>query len=101
MRILIIGSCRNNDNESKSQEDKKIAEELGKELALRGHEIITGGAGGLQGHLASSYKRNNGKKWTAYLVINEEKDENRKTYIYKHHNYLNNKKSLKCQLAIN
>jgi uncharacterized protein (TIGR00725 family) len=75
MKILIIGSCRNNDSEHKRNEHKKLAEDLGKELALRGHEIISGGAGGLQGVLASSFKKNNGKKWTVYLASGEKNDK--------------------------
>lgn len=78
MKILIIGSCRNNDNEHNITEHKKLAEDLGKELASRGHQIITGGAGGLQGILASSFKKNNGKKWTVYLASGEKNDENAK-----------------------
>lgn len=78
MKILIIGSCRNNDLESKIEKDKKLAEEIGRELAKRSHEITTGGAGGLQGVLVASYKKGNGKKWTVYLAKNEERDENAK-----------------------
>src|SRR3989344_4775034 len=76
MKILVIGSCRNSDLESKVESSKKIAEELGKELALRGHEVVTGGAGGLQGTLVTSYKKNNGKIWTVYFASAEEKEEN-------------------------
>ena len=78
MKILIIGSCRNDDIEHNPEAHKKLAEELGKELALRGHEIITGGAGGLQGILASSFKRNNGKRWIIYLASGEKNDKNAK-----------------------
>ncbi|MBM3233991.1 hypothetical protein FJZ19_02760 [Candidatus Pacearchaeota archaeon] len=75
MKILIIGSCRNNDNESRIKKDRKLAEKIGKELAKRGHEIITGGAGGLIGFLVNSYKKNNGKKWIIYYAINEKKNK--------------------------
>ena len=76
MKVLIVGSCRNNDIEHKPEAHKKLAEELGKELALRGHEIITGGAGGLQGILANSYKKNNGDKWEIYFASGEKEDKN-------------------------
>lgn len=78
MKILIIGSCRNNDAESKVKRHVKLAAEIGKELALRGHEIITGGAGGLQGILASAYKKKGGKKWVVYFAIGEKKDKSAK-----------------------
>lgn len=78
MKILIIGSCRNHDEEHRKKAHKKLAEEIGKGLALRGHEIITGGAGGLQGILVHAYKKNKGKKWTVYYAKNEEKEKNAK-----------------------
>ena len=75
MKILIIGSCRNNDLEHKSEEHKGLAKDIGKELAKRGHDIITGGAGGLQGILVDSYRKNRGKNWTTYLALDEDKDD--------------------------
>lgn len=74
MKILIIGSCRNNDPEHKLEEHRELAEKIGEQLAKRGHEIITGGAGGLQGILVDSYKKNKGKNWTVYLAQEEDKD---------------------------
>lgn len=76
MKILIIGSCRNNDLEHNSKEHQEMVKKLGAELALSGHEIITGGAGGLQGILVSAYKKQNGKNWTAYFSNGEKDDEN-------------------------
>ncbi len=75
MKILIVGSCRNNDAESKIGTHRELAAEIGKELAIRNHEIITGGAGGLQGILVSSYKKNGGKNWTVYFASGENKDK--------------------------
>lgn len=71
MKILIIGSCRNDDQEHKILAHRKIAETTGRALAERGHEIITGGAGGLQGILVAAYKAHGGKKWIAYLAKGE------------------------------
>jgi predicted Rossmann-fold nucleotide-binding protein len=78
MKLLIIGSCRNNDFEHKFEAHKKLVEKIGEQLALNNHEIITGGAGGLQGYLVTSYKKHGGKKWSVYYAIDEEKDLNAK-----------------------
>lgn len=75
MNILIIGSCRNNDLESKSEKGRKLAEELGGELARRGHSVFTGGAGGLMGLVVDSYKKNNGKEWVVYWAKDEKQDK--------------------------
>jgi predicted Rossmann-fold nucleotide-binding protein len=76
MKALIIGSCRNNDAESKIGAHRMLAAHIGEMLAERGHEIITGGAGGLQGILVDSYKKSGGRKWTAYFAVGEKGDSN-------------------------
>ena len=75
MRILVIGSCRDDDQEHNVPKHQKLAEELGMELAKRGHILITGGAGGLQGIVADSYKKNGGKSWEVCWAKNEENDK--------------------------
>jgi uncharacterized protein (TIGR00725 family) len=77
MKILIIGSCRNNDQEQKI-EHQKLAEQLGKEIAKRNYEIITGAVEGLQKYIVSAYKKAGGKKWTTYLAIDEYKNKKSK-----------------------
>jgi len=74
MKILVIGSCRNNDFESKNEAHQELARRIGIELAQRGHHIMTGAAGGLQGILAHAYKDNSGTDWIAYYAKDEEKD---------------------------
>ncbi len=75
MKILIIGSCRDNDKEHKIKKHQKLSEQLGKEIAKRNYEIVTGEVGGLQKHVVSAYKKARGKKWTAYLAIEEYKNK--------------------------
>lgn len=76
MKILVIGSCRNNDYECKVRHDRGIVQEIGQRLAEKNHSIITGGAGGLQGILVDIYKQCNGPLWTAYYAEGEELNPN-------------------------
>ena len=76
MKILVIGSCRNNDFESKNRNYADLVTQLGFELASRKHSIMTGGAGGLQGILVGCYKKCEGPEWTAFYAKDEEKNPN-------------------------
>ncbi len=76
MKILVIGSCRNNDYEWKNRLWQDTAKSVAQELAYRNHSLITGGAGGLQGICADMYKQSKGKDWTAYYAEGEENDPN-------------------------
>jgi len=76
MKLLILGSDRNNDFECQRRENIMLTEEVAMELAHRKHSIITLGSGGLQGTLAEIYKRSGGTDWTALYAQGEEQDSN-------------------------
>lgn len=73
MRILVIGSCRS--LHEKPNDYRKDATLIGKELAKRGHRILTGRAGGMKSFVVKSYRDNRGKSWTLYLAKGEDKEK--------------------------
>jgi uncharacterized protein (TIGR00725 family) len=62
MKILVIGSC----NLERSKKYLDQANELGYELAKRGHILVTSPSSGFQGFVASAYKLNNGIEFIGY-----------------------------------
>ncbi|MCX6784722.1 MAG: hypothetical protein NTV81_02160 [Candidatus Komeilibacteria bacterium] len=62
MNILVLGSW----HPQKGQEQAKVAEELGRLLAERGHILITSPSSGFQGLTAQSYKKHGGKKFIGF-----------------------------------
>jgi hypothetical protein len=63
MKILMFGSWQAH----KAIECKKEAEEIGKELAERGHILISGGGTGISKLVVEAYKKNKGKQFIAYF----------------------------------
>jgi predicted Rossmann-fold nucleotide-binding protein len=58
MKILILGSWQRN----KAEKYKKEAEEVGKELAIRGHILVSGGGTGTSEFVVNSYKKKQRKE---------------------------------------
>jgi hypothetical protein len=63
MKILMLGSWQAH----KAITCKEEAEEIGKELAERGHTLISGGGTGISKLVVESYKKNKGKQFIAYF----------------------------------
>jgi len=63
MKICLLGSW----HAQKAAECKKEAEEIGKELAERGHILVSGGGIGISKIVVDSYKKNKGKQFIAYF----------------------------------
>lgn len=70
MKILVIGTWRKETAEN--YED--FAEEVGKELAKRGHILVTGAGTGISKFVANSYKLNKGKRHIAILTAKKYRD---------------------------
>lgn len=62
MKILVIGTC----DLERSKKYHNQANELGYELAQRGHILITSPSSGIQGLVAEAYKQNNGIEFIGY-----------------------------------
>lgn len=62
MKILIVGSW----NPDKSKKYIDQANELGFELAKRGHILVASPSSGIQGLVAKSYKQNKGSEFIGY-----------------------------------
>jgi len=65
MKILISGTWR----KDVAKKYKRTAEELGKALAENEVEIISGGGLGISKRIVDSYRKNKGKKSTAYYPL--------------------------------
>ena len=63
MKILVVGSW----NPEKSREYINQANELGYELAQRGHILIASPSSGFQALVAKAYKQNNGSEFVGYF----------------------------------
>lgn len=62
MKILVVGTW----NPEKSREYIQQANQLGYELAQRGHTLVASPSSGFQGLVATSYKQNNGSNFIGY-----------------------------------
>ena len=67
MKILIMGSWRI----SEAEKYKNYCDAVGKEIAIRGHEIISGGGEGISEFVINSYRKYGGKKYTAIIPSRE------------------------------
>lgn len=68
MKVLILGSWR----EELAKKYQKQAEQAGRELALRGYEIVSGGGTGISEIVVNAYRQNKGKRFTAYFPSKRE-----------------------------
>ena len=71
MKILIVGTWRKKD----ASKYKKVAGEVGKFLAEKNVELVSGAGEGISELVVNSYKKNNGKKYTAYLPSKKEMEK--------------------------
>jgi hypothetical protein len=63
MKICIFGTWQ----KEKAIECQKEAEEVGKELAKRGHILVSGGGMGISKFVVEAYRKYKGKKYIAYF----------------------------------
>jgi len=67
MKILIIGTW----NPEKAKNYESFAGQIGKELAKKGHILVSGAGTGISELVVKNYKLNQGKKYIAILTSKE------------------------------